>query len=453
MPTKRELSINYGGPTFGKAYYKFRNQRNTNLKGMALRKQLDEWVEYGTMEADVADALKTLQMNQDKWLDLSDMYFVLLGAASAMGPLSFLLSHGANVVAVARPNALKGILRKAKNSPGRVLFPVRKGTNWKALVAAGDMEGLSKVSGCDLLTQTPEIAAWVAGVAPGKQLTIGNYTYLDGASHVQIAVACDCIMEKLCRARRDTAVAFLGTPTDAHVVTKEAAAAADEAHKQAPLWMRLWEAAGILQPNRARAVGELQFMDAIVPDQGPNYILSKRLQHWRALVARADGHAASSNVSPSTATSSVTSNASFAAAYGGMHIFRPMEVAYQELSLSMMGALLIHDLRNPKSAASPATVLEHPLCLFQATSFHGGIWRCPYSISSIGIPSALKHYLAIFRVQLLIGVAVAAAIVQYGAFGTLPVAIDGLVVLVPAPVSQQLFAPCMAIARALAFPV
>merc|ERR1712039_732899 len=101
---------------------------------------------------------------------------------------------------------------------------------------------------------------------------------------------------------------------------------------------------GVLKQNKPRRVGELQFMDAIVPDQGPNYILSKRLQHWRAMVARADGHTASSNVSPSTATQSVTSNASFAAAYGGMHIFKPMEVAYQELSLSLMGALLIHAL-------------------------------------------------------------------------------------------------------------
>merc|ERR1719277_383439 len=452
MPTKRELSINYGGPTFGKAYYKFRNQRNTNLKGMALRKQLDEWVEYGTMEADVADALKTLQMNQDKWLDLSDMYFVLLGAASAMGPLSFLLSHGANVVAVARPNALKGILRKAKNSPGRVLFPVRKGTDWKALVAAGDFDSLGKVSGCDLMTQTPEIATWVAGVAPGSRLTIGNYTYLDGALHVQIAAACDCIMQRLCQARKDTAVAFLGTPTDARVVTREAEAAANEAHAKAPLWMKLWETA-VLRRNAAVTVGGLPFMDAIVTDQGPNYILAKRMQHWRAMVARADGHAASSNVSPSTATSSVTSNANFAAAYGGMHLFRPMEVVYQELSLSLMGALLIHDLRNPKSAASPATELDHPLCLFQATSFHGGISRCPYSIGSIGIPSALKYYLTVFWAQLIVGVAVAAVVAQYVAFGTLPSAISRLIAIVPASVSQHASAAFLGLAQALSVPL
>merc|ERR1719343_1384466 len=147
--------------------------------------------------------------------------------------------------------------------------------------------------------------------------------------------------------------------------------------------MKVWESLGVLKPTRVLTSGGLKFVDAVVCDQGPNYILAKRLQHWRAVVAHADGHIASSNVSPSTATSSVMSNASFAAAYGGMHIFRPMEVVYQELSLSVMGALLIHDLRNPQSAAQPSTPLAHPLCLFQATGFHGGIWRCAYTISTI----------------------------------------------------------------------
>jgi len=452
LPSKRELSLSYGG-VLGRPYYNFKNRRNTKVTGLELRRQLDQWVEYGTMEPDVAEALKTLQMNQDSWLDLSSMYFVLLGAASAMGPLHFLLSLGANVIAVARPGALKGILSKARNTPGKVIFPVKKGSNWKAFLASGDLDGLSKVSGCDLMTQTPEIADWVLSVAPGKQLTIGNYTYLDGALHVQIAVACDCIIDKLCRARKDTAVAFLGTPTDAHVVTQEAADAAKAAHKNAPAWMAMWEACGVLKPNKAKAAGGQQFMDAIVSDQGPNYILSKRLQHWRAMVAREDGHKASSNVSPSTATSSVTSNASFAAAYGGMHIFRPMEVIYHELSLSIMGALLIHDLRNPKSAANPANELAHPLCLFQATSFHGGIWRCPYTISTIGIPSAIKYYLAVFWAQILIGIGLVATVTQYAVAGTLPSALAKALALVPPAVWRDVSAPLASAARALSVPI
>merc|ERR1719382_1565423 len=123
-PMRREVSLNYGG-VLGRPYYECESGRHTKVTGLDLRRQLDTWVEYGTMEPDVADALKELQGNQDKWLDLSDMYFVLLGAASAMGPLSFLLSLGANVIAVARPGALRGIMQKAKTSPGKLLFPVR----------------------------------------------------------------------------------------------------------------------------------------------------------------------------------------------------------------------------------------------------------------------------------------------------------------------------------------
>mmetsp|Transcript_128340 Transcript_128340/g.411294 ORF Transcript_128340/g.411294 Transcript_128340/m.411294 type:complete len:776 (-) Transcript_128340:630-2957(-) len=452
-PSKRELSLTYGAPMLGAPYYKFKAQRNTKITGMDLRKQLDKWGEYGTVEQDVVDALKTLQGKQDEWLDLSDMYFVLLGAASAMGPLHFLLSLGANVIAIARPKALMGILKQAKNGPGKVIFPVAKGTDWKGLLAKGDYDALAKVSGCDLMTQTPEIAAWVAAVAPGKRLTIGNYTYLDGALHVQVAVACDCIMQRLCKERKDTALAFLGTPTDAHVVTKEAAAAAIEAHKTAPVWMKIWEGVGVLKRNKALTSNGIEFMDAIVPDQGPNYILSKRLQHWRAMVARADGHAASSNVSPSTATSSVTSNASFAAAYGGMHIFKPLEVVYQELSLSMMAALLIHDLRNPASAAQPATKLQHPLCLFQATSFHGGIWRCPYTIATIGIPCALKFYLTTFWMHIFVAFVALASTVQYGMYGTLPKAVGQALSLIPAALVQQVSAPLVSLAAALSVPL
>jgi len=445
---RRELSLNYGG-VLGRPYYKFKRSRNDKITGLELRKQLDLWVEYGTMEADVAEALKELQLNQEKWLDLSDMYFVLLGAASAMGPLHFLLSHGANVVAIARPKALKGILEHARGTPGKVIFPVKKGSGWKALLASGDLAELSKVSSCDLLTQAPEIAKWVAGVAPGKPLTVGNYTYLDGALHVQIAVACDCIMDRLCRERKNTAVAFLGTPTDAHVVTDGASAAATEALENAPLWMKLWQAIGVLVPNRPIDAGGLKFMDSIVSDQGPNYILSKRMQHWRAMVARADGHIASSNVSPSTATSSVTKNASFAAAYGGMHIFRPIEVIYQELSLSLMGALLIHDLRNEKSAARPATKLPHPLCLFQATSFHGGIWRCPYSIGSIGIPSALTYYCTVFRPWILLGVFSIAAIAQYVVLGRAPAVLARAGALVPSVALR----PLVSLAASMSVPL
>lgn len=56
----------------------------------------------------------------------------------------------------------------------------------------------------------------------------------------------------------------------------------------------------------------------------------------------------SSNIAPSTATASVTSNRLFALAYQGFHFFKPLEVFQQETSNAVMAAMLIHDIRNPK---------------------------------------------------------------------------------------------------------
>jgi hypothetical protein len=53
------------------------------------------------------------------------------------------------------------------------------------------------------------------------------------------------------------------------------------------------------------------------------------MQHWRCIVARNAGHLVSTNIAPSTKTTSVVSNAQFKAAYEGMPSFRPMEIMYQ----------------------------------------------------------------------------------------------------------------------------
>ena len=62
--------------------------------------------------------------------------------------------------------------------------------------------------------------------------------------------------------------------------------------------------------------------------QGPNYALAKRLQRWRATVARDGGATVSMNVAPPTRTRSVTKNRVLAAAYAGagrfgVEVFEP----------------------------------------------------------------------------------------------------------------------------------
>merc|ERR1711953_472891 len=180
---------------------------------------------------------------------------------------------------------------------------------------------------------------------------------------------------------------------------------------------------GILKQNRPVEVGAFQIIDSIEAVQGPNYILAKRLQHWRSIVARYDGHQVSTNVSPTTATESVMLKSSIVAAIGGMHIFKPMEVFFQELSMTVMAALLIHDLRNPESAAQPSSTLHHPLCLLQRTSFHGGLWRCPYTMTSITVPSAIHFYVARYWHALLVLTLALLSLIRYLSAGVVPSAL------------------------------
>ena len=136
------------------------------------------------------------------------------------------------------------------------------------------------------LEDTPEIASWLCSVCPQTKVTIGNYTYLDGALHVQLSLACDAIISKLAE-QQGPVHAFLCTLTDVHTVPKAAYDAAKENMAKAPWWQKMSPFS--LEPNAIEPVktedgSTVYIVDGIVADQGPNYILAKRLQHWRAIL-------------------------------------------------------------------------------------------------------------------------------------------------------------------------
>eukprot|EP01047_Picozoa_sp_COSAG01_P004732 COSAG01_NODE_157_length_23722_cov_85.712568_16_plen_127_part_00 len=68
------------------------------------------------------------------------------------------------------------------------------------------------------------------------------------------------------------------------------------------------QAAAAAAAPSAPPTSQRYLVDAVVPQQGPNYILAKRLQHWRAILTAAEGSNVSSSVAPATATASVLSN-------------------------------------------------------------------------------------------------------------------------------------------------
>lgn len=332
------------------------------LKGEELKKQLSKWTKYGTIEADAATSISKLA---DGPLDLSGHHFVLIGAGSAMGPFIKLLEHGATVVAIDIPGAWgadackmwERLITTARNSSGTIIFPLAKAMN--SYSSDADM---FTGCGCNLTEQPGEIVAWLKTIAPQSRLTIGNYTYLDGDLHVKLSLAADAVINGVCQARPDTAIAFLCTPTDIHFVP-------DEAHRAANKHYGLHPGKGIellihlltlgtklvknaLPPITTADGSKVKLIDGLSVAQGPNYALAKRLQHWRAIVAYESNHTVSSNIAPSTSTLSVVSNKSFAWAYGGMPYFKPYEIFVQDTTNAIMAAVLISDVTDKTSVVS-----------------------------------------------------------------------------------------------------
>ncbi|HEY8473665.1 MAG TPA: hypothetical protein VIL37_13650 [Natronosporangium sp.] len=353
-PPERELSLPY---------------RGQRLRGEALLRQLDAWVEAGVIEPSCAEAVGRV-VDNPAWLDLSDLRVVVLGAGAEMGPVHSLLRWGGEVVAVDLPRpAIWSRLRElASRYAGRLHVPVR-----------GDQPG------ADLLHDAPAVADWLLGFGPDRRLVLGNYAYADGATHVRVVAACDALSRHLLGQRPDTALSFLATPTDVYAVPAAAVEHANRAFRGRSLLGRSarWLSAGRLLRRNYPPGADPGIIDCLVRQQGPNYALAKRIQRWRATATRAAGGTVSLTVAPMTRTRSVLRNRVLAAAYAGAHLFG-VEVFDPPTSNTLMAALLVHDLRNP------APPREHPWRDEAANAAHGGVWRVAYAPrSALGLAAAL----------------------------------------------------------------
>lgn len=362
--------------------------RGRRLHGDALARQIDDWCGRGVIEPSCAQALHAARTHPE-WFDLSDRHVALLGAGSEAGPLGWLAAWRANVVAVdlARGPVWKRIGERIVAGNGTLTAPVAAGTT-----LGGDPRIDLMLAGADLLTQAPQVAAWLGSL--GVALDLGCIAYADGEKHVRLTLAMDAVADALCRADRRTTLAWMATPTDVFAVPEAIAAAVMAAYEQRGLLERLARA-GIragsggrsFAPHVERLVdapdgSRRGVVDALVIEQGPNYALAKRLQQWRAIVARDAGHAVSMHVAPSTTTASVVSNPLLAAGFRGAKAF-DVEVFEPGTTNALMAALWVHDLRNPQARANPEVPVAHPLDLLTDGAAHGGLWRVPYLPRSV----------------------------------------------------------------------
>jgi len=244
------------------------------------------------------------------------------------------------------------------------------------VAGAGD-EDLAQRAGLDLTDDVPVVADWLCGF--DGPLVLGNYVYADSAANVLLSSAVDVLTLRLQAARADAALAFLATPTDVFAVPADAVAQAARAYATRSPAAKLggW-------PLRALSGGRLLrrayppgadpgICDSLIPQQGPNYALAKRVQRWRATVARDSGALVSMNVAPPTRTRSVLKNRALAAAYVGAPRFG-VQVFEPATTKTLMAALLVHDLHTDggPAQAQPWQDEAH-------AAAHGGLWRSAYA--------------------------------------------------------------------------
>ncbi len=361
--------------------------RGKELAGTPLIDQVAVWVADGVAEPSLLTAV-TRSVNHPEWFDLSRTTIVMLGAGAELSPLRELLSWGAQVLAVdlPRPDVWRRIIAAVEGTPGVLHVPIPAGST----IGPGDTaDEVAAVAGADLLNDLPDIASWIDGFA--GDIVVGNYLYADGATNVRLSMAADALGTHV-RANRHgaTTLAFLATPTDAFQVGADVVADSRERWDRhllarATRWpLRL---ANLFQPNYPETLRDdggriYAVADCLVPQQGPNYLLAKRMQRWRAIESRAAGVRISLNVAPATRTQSVVKNRMLAAAYAGAGRFG-MEIFEPDTCNALMALLLVRDLNDPASAADPATPLAHPSQLFTDAANHGGLWRSAFSPRSV----------------------------------------------------------------------
>lgn len=360
------------------------------LGGDDLRRQLDAWVDAGTVEASVAQAVGQVLDHPD-WLDLSDLTIVVLGAGSEMGPLPDLARWGATIVPIDLPREpLWGrVLDTLRAGAGRAIVPARRPVDGRRAPRARDDHQLASASGVDLLSELPEAAAFLDSVA--GPLVVGTYVYADGADNVRVSLAADALAVHVMKSRQDpVSLAALLTPTDVYAAPAEVVRDAQRRFADGGILPAIARRASLgrgYAPNYREPIttpggATYGLADGLVLQQGPNYALAKRLARWRIRLARQDGVPVSANVAPATRTRSVTSNRVLAAAYAGAHHFG-VEVFEPETSTTLMAALLVRDLRDPAAAGRPDVELPHSLGLFAEGAAHGGLWRMGYAPRSV----------------------------------------------------------------------
>ena len=172
---------------------------------------------------------------------------------------------------------------------------------------------------------------------------------------------------------------------------------------------------GALTPSPIRIAkgGTHAVADFLADEQGPNYAVAKLLQKFRAVWSchgeellfqnegGSNGRRAKQLVSittgPAAKTDSVMHSPQMALVMNNMDSACAPNVAHDpETVQALMPLILIRDLFSPRALGNPSNGEDGgkvgAMSFVSENSWHGGVWRSPYSLKAVGISIFLKVY-------------------------------------------------------------
>eukprot|EP00927_Polykrikos_kofoidii_P054739 TRINITY_DN49115_c0_g1_i1.p1 TRINITY_DN49115_c0_g1~~TRINITY_DN49115_c0_g1_i1.p1 ORF type:complete len:521 (+),score=83.30 TRINITY_DN49115_c0_g1_i1:74-1564(+) len=355
--------------------------KGKELSGAELSAQCDAWASYGCMEPSCAEAIKE---GSNKCNTLRGRTFVVLGAGSELGPVRLLLEAGATVAAVGtrKPARWAELIEFTRRTAGTLLVPVASGS-----VTGGDDETIAQSAGVDLCGDAPAAAEWAIGCAKQATglVTLGTYLYADGEANVRLTAVADYIADRIAEELGPSRASFAWlTSCSTTLVVPEASIEAQESIRvqRSNWWQKLF--GSVQQCNKVVAEGVAEpprMFRGLEVMQGPNYALAQMARQWRAMLLHSAGFTVSAPVTPMCRTLSVCHNKTMESILDGVAYIPPLEAFAPEAARAAMFAVLLTDLEE-----SPPKLVT-PFHLFERKSFHSGLWRCPFLMGSLGVPT------------------------------------------------------------------
>ncbi len=333
------------------------------------------------------EAFDQLEPGSGAGAEIANTVFIAIGANAELALTEELLSLGATVIAVARPNPAKWqrLCEFAASSAGTLIYPQIEGK-----------------PGLSLDTQTELVANWLAQVVRdqiGKRIVCLGFVYAPGSAQIIASAAQDALMAALADqvgASRFVA-GWLATPLDSYCVDRSVLESQLAQFARRTLATRLRDALLELSAARAKAANrgagvaaqlssELDSQGRVVIDysanrQGSSYLLAKRIEGWRAAELASRGFETWFQITPAAQTNSTLGYKFVRAAYRGLA--RLGVVTFEAWMLrDLLTAALLGRLAR-LSAGERASA--HP----EDSAIHGKLWRMPYRLERFWVASFL----------------------------------------------------------------